>query len=54
MVPFDAWLPLMILYAGRRVASRRSGGARLRGAPGAALDATGGDLGELCPWGVVW
>ncbi|MGH3833461.1 MAG: hypothetical protein ACRDRS_24005 [Pseudonocardiaceae bacterium] len=37
--------PLMILHAGARAASRRPGGARPRGDPGAVLDATGEGLG---------
>ena len=41
----------MILHAGSRGASRRPGGARPHGGPGAALGATGGDLRVALPPG---
>lgn len=43
-----------ILHAGARVASRRSGTARPRGSPGAALNRTGACVVWLCPRAAVW
>jgi hypothetical protein len=53
----DHWLTVITddLDAGGRVASRRSGGARPRGSPGAALDGTGACVAWALPpgWRVV-
>jgi hypothetical protein len=52
----DHWLTVITddLDAGGRVASRRSGGARPRGSPGATLDGTGACVAWLCPRAGVW